>query len=163
MLLDKTFFFFNKTVYLNLKVVKLGRLVFFLYFFLSTGFIKNINRFVWKKTLWNIAAAQPYNCRNNVIVIHNSVKMLVLRFYSLKNFYGIFVSRFFNVNFLKTPRKRRILFDVAAVFFCSSSADKLKFTAAKRRFQHIRRIHLPFRTAGTDNRMEFVNKKNDVF
>ena len=156
-------FLFNKAVYLNLKVVKLGRLVFFLYFFLRTGFIKNVNRLVRKKTLRNIAAAQPYDCRNNVIVIHNAVKMLVLRFYSLKNFYGIFVSRFFNVNFLKTPRKCRIFFDVAAVFFCSSSADKLKFTAAKRRFQHIRRIHLPFRTAGTDNRMQLINKQNDVF
>ena len=38
----------------------------------------------------------------------------------------------------------------------------MKFTAGKQRFQKVSGVHRAFALAGTDNRMKFIDKQNDL-
>src|SRR5258705_13879256 len=63
---------------------------------------------------------------------------------------------------LKTPFKRRVLFDMLAVFIQGRSADAPQLTAGKLRLEHIGGVRGPFLLASADNGMQLIDEENDA-
>ena len=67
-----------------------------------------------------------------------------------------------NEDRLKSPRQRRVFFDVLAVFVERRRADAVQLAASERRLKHVGRIHRAFRLAGTDQGVQLVNEQDHV-
>ena len=61
---------------------------------------------------------------------------------------------------LETPRQRRVLFDMLAVFIECRGADAMQLATRQRRFEHIRGIHGAFRGAGADQCVQLVYEQD---
>ena len=70
--------------------------------------------------------------------------------------------RFGHQHCLETPRQRRIFFNMLAVFVERCRTNTVQLATRERRLQHVRCIHRPFRGAGTDKRMQLIDKQNDL-
>ncbi len=63
---------------------------------------------------------------------------------------------------LEAPGERRILLDVAAVLVGGGGADAAQLAARQGRLQHVGGVHRPFRLAGADQRVQFVDEDDDL-
>ena len=63
---------------------------------------------------------------------------------------------------VETPLQSGIFLNIFLVFVKRGRADTTEFTAGQRRLQHVRRVDCAFRRAGPDERMKFIDKKNDL-
>ena len=88
--------------------------------------------------------------------------LFIFCFQSAQNRTRFFLSRLFDNHRLKTPLQCSIFFKIFAVFVKGRSADALYLAARERRFEHICSIKRTLRTAGTDERMQLVNKKDNI-
>ena len=61
---------------------------------------------------------------------------------------------------MKAPLKRRVLLDVLLIFVQSGRANGPQLTTRQRRLQYVRGVHRSFRCAGSDQRMQFINKQD---
>src|SRR3546814_15505634 len=84
----------------------------------------------------------------------------LFRSHAVQNFNGFLRRCRFYHDFLKTPVKRAVLFNVLAVFIQGCSTDALNFTPCQRRLEHIRSIQRAGSAAGPDNGMDFVDRKS---
>ena len=62
----------------------------------------------------------------------------------------------------ESPRKRGIALDILSVFLQRCCADDLNFAAPERRLEEIRRVDCAFRRTCADDRMQLVDKQNDI-
>lgn len=63
---------------------------------------------------------------------------------------------------LESALQGRVFLDVFAIFIKRGGADQMHFTSCQHRLEKIRRIHCAFRSSGSHDRMEFVDKKQDL-
>ena len=63
---------------------------------------------------------------------------------------------------LETPRERRVLFDVLAVFVERRGADAMQLAARERGLQQVGSVHRAVRLAGADQRVHFVDEQDDA-
>ena len=86
----------------------------------------------------------------------------VLLLQAAQNRNSVFDGRLADEHRLETPRERRILLDIFAVFVQRGRADTMQLAARQGGFQQVRRIHRAFRRTGADQRVQFVDKENDL-
>src|SRR5205807_1004906 len=76
-------------------------------------------------------------------------------------------NRVFNIRLaheddLESALQSGILLDVFSIFVQRSGADGTQLSARKRRFQHVGSVNSAFGGARADQRMQFVDKENDL-
>ncbi len=81
---------------------------------------------------------------------------------TLEDFNGLFNRRFIHHDRLEAAFEGRIGFDVLAVFVQRGGADALQFTARKRRFENIGRVHGRTGRTGSHQHVEFVNEQDGL-
>src|SRR5262245_3684655 len=69
--------------------------------------------------------------------------------------------RLFHLDDLKAARERRIFFEILFVFRPRRCGDGPQLATSKRRLQEVRRISLSRDVAGADQRVRFIDEKND--
>ena len=87
---------------------------------------------------------------------------LVARLQAAENTNGVFNRGLVDQDGLETALQGCIFLDVLAVLIEGSGADAVQFAAGQHRFQHVRGIHRALRCACTDQRMQFIDKEDDV-
>ena len=87
---------------------------------------------------------------------------LVFFLYSSKNGYGFFNTRLFNHDDLETAHQGGILFNMFSVFLQGCCADASNFATRKRRFNEVGCIHGALGATGTDEHMNFIDKKDNI-
>ena len=63
---------------------------------------------------------------------------------------------------LETPRERRVLLDMLAIFVERGRANAVQLAARQRGLQEVRRIHRAIRLARADERMHLVDEQDDA-
>ena len=87
---------------------------------------------------------------------------LVAFFQTAQNGDRVLHIRLFHQDGLETPLQRGIFFDVLPVFVQRGGADAMQFAPRQHGLEKIARIHAAFGRTRTNDRMQFVNEKNDV-
>ena len=87
---------------------------------------------------------------------------LVTILQTTKNGNRIFHGRFFYHNRLEPTFQSRILFNILTVFIQCGRTDTMKLTTGQHRLQHIAGIKGSVCLACTDNRMQLINKQDDL-
>lgn len=77
-----------------------------------------------------------------------------------EDFNRFFGRRLSHKDGLETSFERGILFDMTAVFLNRGRADYLHLTSRERRLDYIRRVDRAFGAAGSDYRMNFIDKQD---
>ena len=75
---------------------------------------------------------------------------------------SIFHCWFIDHNRLETTFQCRILFNIHTILIQCRSTNTMQFTSGKHWFEHIAGVHSAIGLAGTDNRMQLINKQNDL-
>ena len=75
---------------------------------------------------------------------------------------GLFDRRFRHGHRLKPPFQCRVFLDVFAILIQRRRANTAQFAARQLRLQHVRRIRRTFRIARAHNRVQLVDKQNDL-
>src|SRR5512134_2602513 len=87
---------------------------------------------------------------------------LVLRSEALENIHRCFYSRRLDMDRLKSPLERTILFDVFPVFIGCGGADALDLSPGKGRLEHARRIDRSLGSARSYESMELIDEEDNV-
>ena len=88
--------------------------------------------------------------------------LLITRFDITQDLQSFFRRSRINDHFLETTFQRTVFLDILTIFIQSSSANALNLTTSQRRFQHIRRIHRPGSGTSANNRMNLIDKEDDI-
>jgi hypothetical protein len=75
---------------------------------------------------------------------------------------GLLHRGFANEHRLEAPRQGRIFFYVLAVFVEGGGADAMQLATRQGRLEHVGGVHGAFGLSGADQRVQLVDKKNDV-
>ena len=63
---------------------------------------------------------------------------------------------------METALERGVFLDVLAILVHGRRADALQFAATQRRLDDVRRVHRAFGRTRADDRVQLVDKKNDI-
>ena len=128
---------------------------------LRAGFIHQVDCLIRQKPICNIPIGQCRGCHQSIIVDAHTVVYFVAFFQSAQDRDRILYSRFIHQDWLETPLKSRILFNILTIFIKCCRADTVKLAPGQHRFQQVAGIHAAFRLSCTDNGMKFVDKEDD--
>jgi len=121
--------------------------------------INNVNGFIRKKPVIDITNGHFYSRLKGLIQNLYIMMFFIIWAQPLQDFNSLLFCRLFHDDRLKTPFKRCILFNVFPIFFQCRCSDQLDLSTGKRRFQDIGSIQCTFRSTGSDDRMDLINKE----
>ena len=126
------------------------------------GLIDKIDGLVGQKAIGDVAVRKRCGGDERAIGDAHAVMQLVLLFDAAQDRDRILDRRLADEDRLEAPRKRRVFFDVLPVFIERRRADAMQLPARQRRLQQVAGIHRAFGLSGADDRVQFVDEKNDV-
>ena len=86
----------------------------------------------------------------------------VLPLDTLQDADSLFLCGFFHRNRLESPLQCGILLNILAILRDRGRTDQLDLSASQGRFHDIGRINCPLGASGTDDRMQFIQKQDDI-
>ena len=125
-------------------------------------FIHQIHRLIWQETVGDVAVGQLRGTHQGAVLNANAVVHLVALLQPAQNRDGLFDRRFRHGHRLKPPFQCRVFLDVFAILIQRRRANTAQFAARQLRLQHVRRIRRTFRIARAHNRVQLVDKQNDL-
>ena len=128
----------------------------------ASRLVHKVNGFVRQKSIGDVAIGQGRGGDNRTIGNANAVMDLVFFFETAQDRNRLLDRRLANKHRLEASSERRVLLDMLSVLVQRRCADAVQFATRKRRLEHIGSIHRPFRLAGANQGVEFVNEQNDV-
>ncbi len=126
------------------------------------SFIHDINRFVRKETPRDIALGKFHRGFERFVSQLCLVVRFVFRPQSFENQNCFFNRGRVDFHRLETALQGCVLFNIFAVFVQRRGADALQFAAAQGRLDDVRGVHRAFGRTGSDNRVQFVDKQDDI-
>jgi len=128
----------------------------------GSRFVDYINGFIRQAAARDITAGQLHRLEQGFIGKFDTVMLFIAVTQPLENLHRfIFAGRFHN-NGLEPAFQCGILFDILAILVKSSRTDALHLTAGQSGLEHIGGINGTLRPAGTNQRMQFVDKQNHI-
>ena len=92
----------------------------------------------------------------------DTVMFLIFVGNAFENILRLLHGRFFHRDRLESSLQCRVSLHVFPIFCDRGSADQLNLSPGQGRFQDIGSVDSPFRAAGSDDRMHFIQEKNDI-
>ena len=129
---------------------------------LGSSFVHEINGLIRQKAVRNITMGQLHGCFNRLILDLCAMERFIFVPQTKKDLNGILCAWFADHDGLEAPLQSRVLFNVFFVFVERGCADDLNLPTGKRRLQDIRSIDGALGSSGTNERMHFIDKKNDI-
>ena len=124
--------------------------------------VDEVDCFVGKKAVGDVAVRKQRGGDDRRIFNAHAVVHFVFLFQAAQDRDGVFDSRLADEDGLESAFERCVFFDVLVIFVQRRGADGAQLPASERGFQHIRGVHRAFGGSGADERVEFVNEKNDL-
>ena len=128
----------------------------------ASGFVHQVNRLIGQKTVGDIAGGKFRRRYNGIIGDADAVMDFVFFLDAPEDRDRVLDLRLRHVDRLEAPFQGRVAFDIFLVFFGRGGADRPQFAARQSRLKHIGRVHRSFRCAGADQRMQLVDKQDDL-
>ena len=129
----------------------------------SAGFVDDVDRLVWKTAIGDITFGEFDRSSERVVRNSNVMVLLITTAESFENLKRFRSRRRIDRHRLETTFKGVIFFDVLSIFVKGSRADDLEFAARERRLDDIGGVVGAFSASRADERMKFVDKKDDIF
>ena len=127
-----------------------------------TGFIDQVDGFIRQETIRNIAIGKGSGGNQGLIRDFNAMEYFVTFLQTTQNGNRIFNRRFRNQNRLETTFQGGIFFNVFAVFIQRRCANAMQFAAGKHRLEQVACVHAALGFARADNRVQLINKENNL-
>ncbi len=108
---------------------------------LRSRFVDNIKRDIRKIPLAEIPLRIPDSADNRLFGVDNFVMFLVFRYNALGNPDSIIKIRLPDLNFLKTPVKSLVLFEMLGVLVLGSSPNQTNLPSGQGRLDKVAGIH----------------------
>ena len=125
-------------------------------------FIDKIDCFVRQESVGDIAMRKYGGGNERSVGDSHPMVHLVAFLQSAQNRDRVFHAWLIYHHRLEATLERGVLLDVFAVFIQRGRADRPQFSARKHRLQHVRRVDRSFGRASPDDRVQFVDEKNDL-
>ena len=124
--------------------------------------VNQVNCLIRQITIVNISF-RKLNCSHNRFIGNFHLMMLfIFGRDSPKDLNGLFYRGLLHMNSLESPLKCCILFHIFMIFRYRSGTNELKFSSCQRRLQNVGGIDCALCTSCPDDRMHFVQEKNDI-
>ena len=128
----------------------------------GSRFIHQVDGLIRQETVGNVTVAQ-FHCRDDGFVFDTHLMVvLVTLLQSTQDGDRAGRIRFVYHNCLETTFQCLILFEILLVFIEGSGTDAPQFTTGQGRFQNVGGIHGTFPFSGTHQRVDFIDKEDDV-
>ena len=124
--------------------------------------VHQINGFVGQKTVGDVTVGEFDGGNNSIVLDAHAVVEFVFFFDTAQNRNGIWHVGFVHQNQLKTPLQSLVFFDVFLVFFKRGGSNGVQFAARQCGFEQVGRVHGTFAAARANERVDFVNKQNNL-
>ena len=128
----------------------------------GTCFVDHVDRFVGQAATGDVTTGQIDGGGDRVVGDLHAVVFFVSFAQSLEDFDRFFVRGRIDNDFLETSGQRVVFFDVLAILVQRRGTDALDFAAGQSRFQYVGGVDGTFGTAGTDQRVQFVDEQDRV-
>ena len=125
------------------------------------GFIHKVDGFIGEKAVGDVLVRQHRSRHKSAVTEFDSVVDLVTFFQSPQNGNGVLHRGGIDHNGLKTAFQSGIFFDIFSVLIQRRGADAVEFSPCQHGFEKISGIHGAFRSPGSHNGMEFIDKEDD--
>ena len=128
----------------------------------ARGLVHQVDRFVGKEAVGDVAVAERRRCNDRSVGDPDAVVELVLLLEAAQDRDRIGHRRFADEHRLEAPLERRILLDIFAIFVERRRSDAVKLTAAQRWFQEVAGVHRALGLPGADDGVNLVDEEDDV-
>ena len=125
-------------------------------------FVDQVDRLVGQKAVGDVAVGQRRRRDDRAVGDAHAVMQFVFFLQAAQDRDGVLDRRLADEHRLETPRQRRILFDMLAIFVERGRADAMQFAARQRGLQQVRGVHRAFGLAGADQRVHLVDEQDDL-
>ena len=124
--------------------------------------IQGINRLIRQSPIGNITGCQFYTGLDRLVRVTHVMVILVTGLNIIQYFHRLVKRGRFHQHLLETTLQGSILLYILAILIQRRCPDTLNLSAGQRRFQHIGRIQVTPGTSGPDNRVNLIDKQNDI-
>ncbi len=100
-------------------------------------------------------------CHQRIILDTDTMMNFKALLEPTQNADGVLNSRLIYHNRLETPLQSSILLDILTVFIKSGCTDTVQLAASQHWFQHVTGVNGPFRLAGTDDGVQFIDEEQN--
>ena len=128
----------------------------------STSLINKVNSLIRQEAVVDVAIREGSGGNQCLVRDGYAVVSLVLIADTAQNLNSEIHARLRHVHRLETTLKSGVLLDVLTVLIQSGSTDGLQLTASQLRLQNRGRVNCALCSTGTDQRVNLVNKQDDV-
>ena len=125
------------------------------------GLINQIDGLVRQLAITDVAMRQRRRSDDGGIGNFDSVVKLVAFFEATQNRDRVRDGRLFNQNLLEPPLQCGIFLQVLTILIESRRPNAVQVAASQCWFEHVARVHRTLSFAGTNHRMQLVDKEND--
>src|SRR5437899_750955 len=125
-------------------------------------FVDEIDGLVRQKSIGNVAVRKRRRRDDRRVFDANAMVNFVLLFQAAQDRDRVFNVGLSNEDDLEAAFESRVFFDVLAVFIERGRADGAEFSASQCRLQHVRSVDGAFGRTGSNQRVQFVDEKNDL-
>ncbi len=125
-------------------------------------FVHQVDGLVGKETVGNIPMRQLHGGNNRLIHNPDLMMRFVFFFQSPKNRNRVGLAGFVHHHRLETPFQRLVFLEILLILIEGGRTDSPQFPARQGRLQNISRVHGPFALSGSDQRMDLVDKQDDL-
>src|SRR5207248_11005372 len=111
------------------------------------------------ETIGNVAMRKGRGSQNRCVLDTNAVVHLIALFQTAQNRNRICNGRFSDEHWLEAAFGCSVFFNVVLVFVERGSPNSAQLTVVERRLEHIGSVHRAFGGAGSNERVQFVDKQ----
>src|SRR5699024_10156367 len=124
--------------------------------------INQVDSLIGQKALGDVTVRQLGRADDRTVSDTYTVMQFISLLEPAQDGNSIFHGGFLDHYGLEASFQRFVLLDIFAVFGQRGGADGMQFAAGQRWFQDICGVHRSFRGAGADQRMNLINKENNL-
>ena len=124
--------------------------------------INQVDCFVGQETVGDIALAEDGRRHHRAVRNAHTVMHFVALLETAQDTDRIFHARLVDKDGLEASFQGGIFLDMFAIFIQRRRANRMQFAACQHGLEHVRGVHCPFRGAGPNQGMHFVDKENDL-
>src|SRR5690606_34465180 len=128
----------------------------------STGLVHDVDRFVRKESIRDVAIAQFDGKLDGLVRVADVVVLLIMGFDVAQNVDRLFGRRWIDDDLLEAAIESTIFLDVLAIFVERSGADALDRSTCESGLEHVGGIQATGGSARPDDGMQFVDEEDDV-
>ncbi len=129
---------------------------------LARSLVHEVDGLVGQEAAGEVAVGEDGRADERGVLDAHAVVHLVALLQAAEDGDGVLHRRLADVHLLEAALERRVLLDVLAVLVERGGADHAQLAAGQHRLDHVAGVHRAFGRAGTDDRVQLVDERDDL-